>query len=105
LPTLAWGWPGGIYGTGIAMVMNRAPQIVELIRDPDVSGVSTTTWTMIATGGVCWMVFYENARLWAAFASTSCACVASITIALLALWRHSNAGASRSAQQSVLTQF
>lgn len=91
LPTFFWGWPGGVYGAGVVMVLSRGPQIIELIRDPDVTGVSVKTWAMVAAGGACWIVYYENARLWAALVSTACAGVASLAIAVLAAWRQRQA--------------
>ncbi|HEY5104963.1 MAG TPA: hypothetical protein VII65_07975, partial [Acidimicrobiales bacterium] len=87
LPTFFWGWPGGVYGAGVVMVISRIPQIVELIRDPDVTGVSVKMWVMVGASGMCWVIYYENARLWAALASTACACAASLTNAFLAAWR------------------
>jgi len=38
VPMFFWGWPGGIYGAGVAGVSTRIPQIIELARDPDVTG-------------------------------------------------------------------
>ncbi|HEY5265980.1 MAG TPA: hypothetical protein VIJ40_04125 [Acidimicrobiales bacterium] len=41
----------------------------------------------MSIGSVCWMIFYQNTRLWAALASTSFSFAASMVIALLAAWR------------------
>lgn len=91
LPTMTWGWVGGVYGTGVAMTVNRAPQIIELIRQEDASGVSVASWLFGVVGCVFWVTYYQNVRLWAALVSTSFAGLANLTIALLATWRHRQA--------------
>ena len=91
LPTALWGWPGGVYGTGIAMIFNRAPQIVELIRHEAASGVSVGSWTLGVVGCTMWIIYYSGAHLWAAMVSTTCAGLANLAIALLASWRHQQA--------------
>jgi hypothetical protein len=88
LPTLLWGWAGGVYGTGIAMVATRVPQIVELIRQQDASGVSVNSWVFAVGGSALWIVYYAGVHLWAPLISTFCAGIASLVIALLAFWRH-----------------
>jgi uncharacterized protein with PQ loop repeat len=85
---MAWGWVGGVYGTGVAMTVNRAPQIIELIRQEDASGVSVTSWLFGVVGSIFWVTYYQNVGLWAALVSTSFAGLANLTIALLASWRH-----------------
>jgi uncharacterized protein with PQ loop repeat len=87
VPTFFWGWSGGVYGAGVAAVLNRAPQIVELVRDPDVTGVSVKTWTLVSIGSVCWLIYYQNARLMAALVSVAFSLLANVAIALLASWR------------------
>src|SRR5487761_2139276 len=91
LPTVAWGWVGGVYGTGVAMTINRGPQIVELIRQEDASGVSATSWLLAVLGSICWVTYYQNVHLWAALVSTAFAGLANLSIALLAIWRHRQA--------------
>jgi hypothetical protein len=88
VPTLLWGWAGGVFGTGIAMTINRAPQLIELIRHEDASGVSSASWFIGALGAMMWITFYVGADLWAALTATAFAGVANLTIALLATWRH-----------------
>ncbi|NNN00863.1 MAG: hypothetical protein HKL86_03415 [Acidimicrobiaceae bacterium] len=90
-PTMAWGWVGGVYGTGVAMTINRGPQIVELIRQEDASGVSATSWLLAVLGSICWVTYYQNVHLWAALVSTAFAGLANLSIALLAIWRHRQA--------------
>ncbi|HUX05616.1 MAG TPA: hypothetical protein VMV53_12020 [Acidimicrobiales bacterium] len=91
MPTLLWGWVGGVYGTGVAMVVNRGPQILELIREEDASGVSVTSWLLGVAGTMLWVAYYQNVGLWAALISTAFAGLANLTIALLATWRHRQA--------------
>ena len=88
VPSMLWGWAGGVYGTGVAMTINRAPQLIELIRERDASGVSSTSWYVGALGCTMWITYYTGAHLWAALAATACAGVANLVIALLATWRH-----------------
>jgi uncharacterized protein with PQ loop repeat len=104
LPTVVWGWPGGVYGVGIAMVVNRAPQLIELIRYPDATGVSVAMWSLGVAGALCWVLYYQNARLWAALASTAAAGLASLFIALLATWRHRQAQGQSLIEEAVLAQ-
>jgi uncharacterized protein with PQ loop repeat len=104
LPVAVWGWPGGVYGTGIAMVVNRAPQIIELVRYPDATGVSVAMWFLGVAGALCWVLYYQNIRLWAALASTAGAGLASLSIALLASWRHRQSLGRRLAKEAVLAQ-
>jgi len=98
LPTMAWGWVGGVYGTGVAMTVNRGPQIVELIRQEDASGVSVASWMLGVVGCICWVTYYQNVHLWAALVSTSFAGLANLTIALLASWHH------RQARQTMIAE-
>ena len=88
LPTLFWGWAGGVYGTGMAMVATRVPQIVELIRQEDASGVSVNSWALAVGSSALWIAYYAGVHLWAPLVSTFCAGIASLVIALLAIWRH-----------------
>ena len=91
VPTVLWGWAGGVYGTGVAMTINRAPQLIELIRQRDASGVSATSWYVGFFGCTLWITYYVGAHLWAALTATAFAGVANLAIALLATWRHAQA--------------
>ncbi len=73
------------------MVLARSPQILELVRERDASGVSVAMWLLGFVGSGGWLVYYQNQHLWAAFTATSFAAIASLSIALLALWRHRQA--------------
>ncbi len=88
VPTFLWGWAGGVLGTGVAMTINRAPQLIELVRHADASGVSATSWFIGAFGCTLWIFYYTGAHLWAALTATGVAGLANFTIGLLATWRH-----------------
>jgi uncharacterized protein with PQ loop repeat len=88
LTTCLWGWNGGLLGTGLLMIINRGPQIIELLRSRSGSGVSVASWSVGAICLLCWVVYYAGQRQWAAALSTGVAAVASTMIALLATWRH-----------------
>ena len=88
---LVWGWAGGVYGTGVAMTINRAPPLIELVRHRDASGVSATPWFVGAFGCTLWILYYTGVHLWAALTATAFAGLANLAIALLATWRHSQA--------------
>ena len=89
MPALLWGWAGGVFGTGVAMSINRAPQLIELVRHPDASGVSATSWFVGAFSCMLWILYYTGVHLWAALTATAFAGLCNLTIALLATWRHS----------------
>src|ERR1039458_1108166 len=91
MPTRLWGWAGGVFGTGVAMSINRAPQLIELVRHADATGVSATSWFVGAFGCTLWILYYTGAQLWAARTATALAGLANLTIALLATWRHGRA--------------
>lgn len=85
--TALWGWNAGVAGTTVAMFWNRLPQIVELLRDPDVRGVSVSSWAIGALCSLLWVVYYISTGLEFALVATAVATVSNLTIALLALWR------------------
>jgi uncharacterized protein with PQ loop repeat len=87
-PTVLFGWAGGVYGTGVAMTINRMPQLLELVRHPDATGVSAGSWYLGAAGTLCWVLYYAGVHLWPALIATAFAGVANLAIALLATWRH-----------------
>ena len=88
LPGVMWGWAGALYGIGVAMTINRGPQLIELIRHEDASGVSVGSWALGVLGCSLWMIFYVGAHLWAALTATAFAGLANLTIAVLASFRH-----------------
>ncbi len=91
MPAVIGGWSAGVYGIGVAMVLTRGPQLLELVREADASGVSTASWTLGAVGSILWVTYYDGDHLWAALVATSAAGLANLTIATLAAWRHRQA--------------
>lgn len=91
LPTLTWGWVGGVYGSGVAVVANRGPQLIELVREQDASGVSVMSWLLGVAGTMLWVAYYQDVHLWAAMVATTFAGLANLSIAVLAAWRHRQA--------------
>jgi uncharacterized protein with PQ loop repeat len=90
-PAVVWGWAGALYGTGVAMAINRAPQLIELVRHEDASGVSVGSWLFGFTGCSLWIGYYSGAHLWTPMAPTALAGLANLAIAMLAGWRHQQA--------------
>ena len=88
VPTLMWGWAGGVYGTGVTMMLTRAPQLLELVRTRDASGVSTGSWMLGTVGSALWVTFYDGTHLWAPLVATLVSGAGNATIASLAAWRH-----------------
>ncbi len=91
LPTLAFGWTAGVYGTGVAMVANRMPQLTKLVRHKGDMGVSVGSWSIGAACSAMWIVYYIPTKLWAPLISTAAAMCGNIAIAVLAAYRHRQA--------------
>lgn len=88
MPAFIGGWSAGVYGIGVAMSLTRAPQLVELVRSPEVVGVSAASWSLAAFGSVLWVLYYDGDHLVAALVATGAAGLANLAIAALAAWRH-----------------
>ena len=88
LPAMIWGWNAGVYGTGFAMVMNRMPQLFELIRVKHVFGVSASSWAIGSLGSFLWIIYYISERMWAAFFATLVSGIVNVLIMILTIWRH-----------------
>lgn len=91
VPGLGGGWAWCVYGTGVAMIAVRVPQLVELIRHRDASGVSAYSWLYGAACSGAWILYYATAHLAAALVATCAAGTANIVIMLLTVWRHRQA--------------
>jgi hypothetical protein len=81
------------------MSINRGPQLIELVRHPDATGVSATSWFVGAFGCSLWILYYTGAHLWAALTATAFAGLANLSIASLATWRHTQAHQSTIARE------
>jgi uncharacterized protein with PQ loop repeat len=89
-PMFLWGWAGGVFGTGIAMVINLAPQINELLRDEDVSGVSATTYLAGFIGIGVWFIYYLSQHNGSAMFSNGATSLTSLAVALLTFYRRNH---------------
>lgn len=88
LPATLGGWSYCVYGCGLAMTALRLPQIAELVRTRDASGVSAASWFMGVATASLWIAYYWNVHLRAPLVATSCAGAGSLIIASMAVWRH-----------------
>jgi uncharacterized protein with PQ loop repeat len=99
LPGVMWGWAGALFGIGVAMTINRGPQLIELIRHEDASGVSVGSWALGVLGCSLWITYYVGAHLWAALTATAFAGLANLSIAVMASSRHRQMRQRRIAQE------
>ena len=88
VPSMIWGWSGGVYGAGVAMTATRLPQLVELARSREVSGVSAATWYIFALCSALWLGYWSYTMAWAPLFANAAAGLTSLTIAILATYRH-----------------
>jgi hypothetical protein len=88
LPTVLFGWSAGALGTGVAMVINRLPQIIELVRHPGDLGVSVASWSIGAISMLVWICYYAGEGLVAPLVATAAGMCGNVAIAVLAAWRH-----------------
>ena len=88
VPTLIWGWSGGVYGAGVAMTATRLPQLIELVRSREVSGVSAATWYIFSLCSALWIGYWSYTMAWAPLFANMAAGVTSLAIAVLATYRH-----------------
>lgn len=88
LPALLWGWSGGIYGTAFAMVINRSPQLIKLIKVRDATGVSEAYWLNAVIASVLWVTYYLGSDYLAAGVATICSGTTNVFILYLAWLRH-----------------
>jgi len=88
VPTVLGGWAVGLLGAGVAMVANRGPQLIQLVRHRGATGVSASAWTLSVAGSSLWIVYYVGFHLPSALIATCGATATNLTIALLATWRH-----------------
>ncbi len=90
-PGLVGGWSWCVYGCGLAMTLLRGPQLLELLRTRDASGVSAASWFLGVGCAVLWIVYYSQVQLWAPLIATAASGTGSLLIASLTVWRHRQA--------------
>jgi len=101
--SMVWGWKAGVLGTTCAMFWNRLPQIIELIRDPDVRGVSISSWLIGAGCSALWVAYYVGVKNWFAMLATAVAVLGNLTIVLLAWWRQRQQQASETLADAAIS--
>ena len=87
LPAMTMGWSAGVYGTGFSMVINRVPQLIELIRVKNAQGVSASSWVIGSLGSLLWVIYYTSEQMWAPFFATAVAGILNVFIVALTLLR------------------
>jgi hypothetical protein len=102
-PGLLGGWAWCVYGCGLAMVLLRGPQILELLRPGVASGVSVASWLYGVGCALLWIIYYLGVHLWAPLIATGAAGLGSLVIALLTTWRHRQ-GARELARREVFAR-
>jgi len=103
LPGLWGGWAYCVYGCGVGMTLLRLPQLLELLRTRDASGVSSSSWFIGAGCAALWIIYYANVALWAPLIATACSGLASAAVGSLAVWRHRQ-GAADVARREVFAR-
>lgn len=88
LPAMTMGWSAGLYGTGFAMVINRMPQLIELIRVKNAQGVSASSWAIGSLGSLLWVIYYTSEQMWAPFFATAVSGIVNVLIVAFTLLRH-----------------
>jgi len=88
VPGLVGGWAWSVYGCGVSMVVLRTPQIRQLLRSHDASGVSAASWYFSVGCAALWIAYYADVHLWAPLIATVCSGLGSLAIATLAVARH-----------------
>jgi uncharacterized protein with PQ loop repeat len=93
VPAIFWGWSGAAVGAGTAGWITRSPQLVQLVRHEEASGVSASSWMTAGFVSGLWVIYYSGEHLWPVMSVTAVAGLVSLSIAALASWRHRQAPA------------
>jgi hypothetical protein len=89
---LVWGWEPVVVWCLAMAVFLRWPQIVRLVRDPDVTGVSTLSWVLAAVNNLVWIVVAaQEADAWLVGVNVVLA-TTSLLLVGLCVWRRAPAG-------------
>ncbi len=87
VPGVIGGWSASLVGCGLAMALIRFPQIVHLIRSPQVSGVSVSSWLLGASNSILWITYYVVSHRTSALVATALALGGNLAVSGLTLWR------------------
>jgi uncharacterized protein with PQ loop repeat len=88
VPAIFWGWSGAAVGAGTAGWITRMPQLVQLVRHEEATGVSASSWLTAGMVSGLWVIYYSGAHLWPVMSVTAVAGLVSLSIGTLASWRH-----------------
>lgn len=89
---LVWGWEPVVVWCLAMAVFLRWPQVVRLVRDPDVTGVSTMSWVLAAVNNLVWVaVAAQEGDGWLVGVNVVLA-TTSLLLVALCVWRRSPAG-------------
>lgn len=89
---LLWDWEPVVLACLAMAVFLRWPQVVRLVRDPDVAGVSLLSWVLAAVNNLVWIVVAaQEGDGWLVGVNVVLA-VSSLLLVGLCVWRRSSAG-------------
>jgi len=70
--------------SGVAL---RIPQTLRLMRSPNVSGVSSTTWILSGATAACWLVISIHEEAWGVVVANMSALAATLVLLTVLFWR------------------
>ncbi|HEY5302931.1 MAG TPA: hypothetical protein VIJ86_02615 [Acidimicrobiales bacterium] len=88
MPGFFGGWQACAYGAGVAMILLRLPQLFELTRSKNASGVSSISWFVVAASTGLWVLYFGALHLWAPMAAYASSGLLSVVVGIMAVWRH-----------------
>lgn len=89
---LTWGWQPVVAWCLVMALFLRWPQVVRLVRDPDVTGVSLLSWVLAAVNNLIWVVVAaQQGDSWLVGVNVALACT-SLLLVGLRVWRSATAG-------------
>jgi len=89
---LAWGWQPVVVWCLAMAIFLRWPQVLRLVRDPDVAGVSLLSWVLAAVNNLVWVaVAAQEGDGWLVGVNVVLASTSLLLVGLCA-WRRSPAG-------------
>jgi uncharacterized protein with PQ loop repeat len=88
MPGIFGGWQACAYGAGVAMVLLRLPQLIELTRSGNADGVSSISWFVVAASTGLWVLYFGALHSWAPMAAYASSGLLSVVVGILAVWRH-----------------
>ena len=94
---LLWDWEPVVLACLAMAVFLRWPQVVRLVRDPDVTGVSLATWVLAAVNNLVWVVVAAQEGDGWLVGVNLVLTVSSLLLVGLCVWRRSSAGHSLAA--------